>query len=71
METRELLQSYDLAYIDEYFDLVIDSYINGQLAQCKNQFFAMESPERTEFLHYCRNMNFEQVFWYLFKFITI
>lgn len=33
MVSKKLLKSYDFANIEQYFDYIVESYINGQLKQ--------------------------------------
>lgn len=45
------LKSLEKSYETEnYFEVVLTSYINGNLAQCKEQFNQMKKADRKDFL---------------------
>lgn len=49
---KKLLKSYQLKIREQYFDVIIESVINGQRTQAKEQFKAMPKVEKQMFLKY-------------------
>ena len=47
---KKLLKEYDLTEVYQYYDMIIDSVINGQREQAKNQFLAMPKDYQKRFL---------------------
>jgi hypothetical protein len=46
----KLLKSYNFIDLSEYFDMIIESVINGQIAQSKEQFNAMPKEFKKSFI---------------------
>ncbi len=76
MKTKKLstlLRMYDFKQNSEYFDLLINSYYNGQFIQAKEQFKAMTKKDRKNFLEYIKgcydNFYSKGVFIYYFDLI--
>ncbi len=47
---KKLLKIYSLKSDMQYFEMIVESVINGQLKQATNQFKAMPRPDRKEFV---------------------
>lgn len=48
---RKSLKTLNKVYETEnFFDVIIESYINGHLAQCKEQFNMLKQQDQKEFL---------------------
>ena len=47
---KKLLKEYDLTEVYQYYDMIIDSVINGQREQAKVQFLAMPKDYQKRFL---------------------
>lgn len=47
---KKLLIVYGLQYVSEYFQMIQESLINGNITQAKDQFKAMPQKERLDFL---------------------
>ena len=50
-----LAKELDFTTETEYFDYLIESYINGQFTQCRNLFNAMKKEDKKEFIKYVDN----------------
>lgn len=49
--SRKSLKTLNKMYeTDNYFNVIIDSYINGNHSQCKEQYNAMKAQDQKEFL---------------------
>lgn len=46
----KLLKSYNLSCILDYYDMIIESVINGQHKQAKEQFLCMPKSNRKDFI---------------------
>lgn len=49
MVSKKTIQSYDFKTIDEYFEYIIDSRINGQKQQAKELYSNLSQPQKLEF----------------------
>lgn len=49
---KKLLKTYEFKTREQYFDMIIESVINGQRTQAKEQFNAMPKVEKQMFLKY-------------------
>ena len=49
---NKLLKDYDCNNINQYFDIILESYHNGQRKQCNEQFKVLPIKERKCFLGY-------------------
>lgn len=48
---RKSLKTLNKMYeVENFFDVVIESYINGHLTQCKEQYNMMKSQDQKDFL---------------------
>lgn len=47
---KKLLDAYEFETTEQYYEMVQDSYINGQKKQAKEQFLAMPKDNRREFV---------------------
>lgn len=68
---KKLLKAYDLTNDEEYFQMIIDSYINGQMKQTDNQFLKLPRRNRIEFLKWCvsyyMDENFGIYYWEVYN----
>jgi len=63
-----LAKELDFTYESEYFDYLIDSYINGNLSQCKELFNAMEKDSQKQFILYLKNgFGLDKEFYFYFN----
>ena len=58
---KSLLKVYGYESIEDYFNYIVDSDINGQSAQVKNLFKKLDPEQKREFIIYLRlnNINFK------------
>ena len=54
---KKLLKSYDLKWSYEYFDMILESKLNGNHSQAVDQFKEMKRENRKEFIIYLFNHN--------------
>jgi hypothetical protein len=47
---KKLLKEYSLNSDMQYFEMIAESYLNGQVEQAKNQFLAMPKQYRKSFI---------------------
>ena len=47
---KKLLKTYSLNSDQQYFEIIVESYINGQLAQAREQFNAMSKYYKKQFV---------------------
>ncbi len=47
---KKLLKTYSLNSDMQYFELIVESFVNGQFAQAQEQFKAMPKQYRKEFI---------------------
>ena len=47
---KKLLKTYSLNSDQQYFEIIVESYINGQLAQAIEQFNAMSKDYKKQFV---------------------
>ena len=52
MVTQETLSSYDMTYMTDYYDYIIESYVNGQRKQGNELYAALSKGQRVEMLDY-------------------
>lgn len=50
MTMEKLLKDYNLSFVREYFDMIVESVSNDQFKQANEQFLAMPNAQRIEFL---------------------
>ena len=48
----KLAHEYEWQTAQEYFDYIVDSFINGQYTQVRNLYNAMNSDSKFEFIYY-------------------
>jgi hypothetical protein len=58
---EDLAKDYDFETESEYFDYIIESYINGQPQQCKELFLQMAKDDQSKFLINYVNPNSGQI----------
>jgi hypothetical protein len=54
---KQLVKDYDFDHQINYYDMVIDSFFNGQMSQCKDQFNEMDNSGKKEFMSYIAFMD--------------
>ena len=59
MVSKKLIKSYDFETIEDYFNYIIDSKINGQRAQAKELYNALSVRQKDSF-----NRWFLAYYWY-------
>ena len=47
---KKLLKTYSLNSDQQYFEIIVESYINGQLSQAREQFNAMNKEYKKQFV---------------------
>lgn len=47
---KKLLKSYDLENDQQYFEMIVNSVINGQRTQAKNQFNELKKEYKKQFI---------------------
>lgn len=62
MLSKQLLKDYECKTIEDYFDIVIVSRINGNISQAKEQFKKIEKSRRSEFLDYVKNTSSDYIY---------
>ena len=58
MISKKTLKMYCCETIEDYFNYVIDSYVNGNHAQFKGLFKSMNKNQRKDFLRYVDDNGF-------------
>jgi hypothetical protein len=53
MVTKKDIEGLDFKTIEEYFQYIIDSEINGQIQQAKRLFKDLSRAQKKDFLDYC------------------
>lgn len=53
MVNKKDIEDLDFKSIEEYFDYIVTSKVNGQLAQAKELFAKMSKAQRKDFLDWC------------------
>ena len=54
MVSKKLIKSYDFDTIEDYFNYIIDSKINGQRAQAKELYDALSTRQKNAFNQWFR-----------------
>lgn len=54
--TIKLAEDIDFSTVDQLFEYMVETYINGQFTPCKNLFFELTKECRKSFLIWC-NVN--------------
>jgi len=52
MISVKTLEKYELKNIEEFFDMILSSYVNGQKTQAKNQLSKLGYNQRVQFMNY-------------------
>lgn len=47
---KKLIKSYGFNSDMSYYEMILESHVNGPITQCKNQFFAMPKANRKAFV---------------------
>lgn len=47
---KKLLKTYGLTEVQEYYEMIVESFLNGQHSQAREQFCAMPKAQRVEFV---------------------
>ena len=71
---KKLLKTYSLNSDQQYFEIIVESYINGQLAQAKEQFNAMSKEYKKQFVKssltfWCNGLTQNQILNFFFPLI--
>lgn len=45
-----LLETYEFEFVGDYYEMIEDSFVNGQISQAKQQFLSMPGENQREFL---------------------
>lgn len=56
----KLAKEYDMQSESEYYDMIIDSMINGQFTQFYRQYLTLDIASREEFTRHCAEMLSEE-----------
>lgn len=51
---QTLANELDFSHTSDYWNYIVDSYINGQFNQCKNLFNAMRKKDQKLFMNWLR-----------------
>lgn len=62
---RSLLRDYSLSSRSDYYNMIIESYINGNKEQAKKQFKAMPKANRLHFIE-INKWNEDHIMWLYF-----
>jgi hypothetical protein len=54
MVGQNTLKTYDFQGIEEYFDMIVESYFNGQLKQCRAQIRLLSLKQKISFRDYIK-----------------
>ena len=57
MSKKTLLQEYGFENYEQYFDMIIESHINGNFRQRNEQLLALKSDKRKEFVQYLKDVD--------------
>jgi len=58
MISKNTLKKYEIKTIEEYFNLIIESHINGQNKQAKEYYNKLNQQQKNLFWAYIRELNF-------------
>lgn len=64
---KKLLKEYGFSEETEYFEMCIESVINGQRTQAKQQFNAMPKESKKRLLSYTDRPEFKEYYWFFFN----
>ena len=56
MISQKLLKDYEIQEVYQYYDICIDSYINGQIAQAKTQIKKFSKEQKLDFIEYLKDL---------------
>lgn len=59
---KNTFKLYEITSISEYFDLIINSYINGNFTDVKSYFKKLDKEQKKEFFNYLEEINFNERF---------
>lgn len=57
MSKKTLLQEYNFTDYTQYYDMIIESHINGNFRQRNEQLLALKSDKRKEFVQYLKDVD--------------
>lgn len=60
MVSKKTLKEYDFESIEQYFDMTIESKVNGQITQAKQQFNKLSLDQKEAFLTYCKEVSINE-----------
>ena len=52
MISKTTLKQYDFNSLDDYFNMTLESKINGNFSQAENQFKKMDKGQKIEFIEF-------------------
>lgn len=52
-QVKTLAKEYDFNYIEDYFEYIFESKINGQIRQARQLFAQMNKDGQKQFIEYC------------------
>lgn len=55
MVSKKTLQMYNIEELQQFFNLIIQSEINGQNSQCKRQFDMLSKKQKLEFCEWLKS----------------
>ena len=64
---KKLLKVYGFTTYGEYWQMCIDSYINGQISQAKNQFSKMPKQVKKDMITWVKMNETDEIFNFFFK----
>ena len=54
MVSKKILKQYNFDSLDDYFNMTLESKINGNFSQAKNQFKKMDKIQKIKFIEFVR-----------------
>jgi hypothetical protein len=61
MVTKQTLKTYDYANVEDYFDYIVESHVNGQFAQVRELFGTLSKNQKAELLAYLQDGTKDQI----------
>lgn len=59
-QIKSILKEYDFNYIEEYYQYIVDSYINGNFEQSKRLYKGMKKEDQKEFIIYLQSIHIQE-----------
>ena len=67
MISKKTLKKYRFETIENYFNYICDSYVNGQYSQVRELFNRLNQQQKNKFFAYLHYVNFNQKFYEVLK----